>query len=276
MKAISAGNSMRMAAMATALLVAGGSPFVTHAQNDSKGTIQLITGGGKVTLQTAEGSSNSTCTATSTERAVAVALGGRCSSFGTSADLPEHFYVKITDDQLTFREGGRSYVIRDGSAIASARELFEPVRDAMKKQADMGRQMNELGAKERGTSADFREARVSVPDLGAEFRKVEAEAKRLSAAGGTQSELSELQSELSELQSRISQLQSEASEAKAQADEERSELGLQVMAMNQQMQAASAEMNVWNSQQEEATAQAARQVKAFLDQAIANGTAKPE
>lgn len=254
-------------------------PFAVQAQsNPSSDTIQLITGGGKATLQTAEGRSNSTCTTTSTDHAVAVAVGGRCSSFGTSADLPEHFYVKIVGDALTFHEGGRSYVVRDASVVASARELFEPVRKAMQKQAEMGRQMSEseLGASERQTSVDFRESRVMIPDLSAEFQKVEADARRLSAEGGTQSELSELQSELSKLQGRISELQSEASEEKSRADEQRSELNSQMTVANERMQAASAQMKVWSNQGEEATVQAVQNVKAFLDQSIANGAAKQE
>lgn len=252
-------------------------PFAVHAQStDSNDTIQLITGGGKVTLQTAEGRSNSTCTTTSTDHAVAVAVDGRCSSFGTPADLPEHFYVKITGDKLTFRDGGKNYVVRDASVIDGTRALFAPVRDLMRRQYDLSQEMRDAEARERTAVPRYVPAKVSVPDLNADFQKVEADAKRLSAEGGTQSELSELQSELSELQSRISAAQSRASEAESQLSEQKSELSQEMSAMGEQTNTMSAQMSAWSKQGEEATVQAARDVKAFLDQAIANGIAKPE
>ncbi|MGC2314467.1 MAG: hypothetical protein WA516_17595, partial [Candidatus Acidiferrales bacterium] len=196
------------ATAATLVLVASTAPFLAHAQSSSANdVIQVVTGEGKVTLHTSE---DSFCTATSSGQALAVAIADRCSAFGTSADLPAPLYVKIVADKITFRENGTSYVIRDASVVSSARALFSPLGDLMQRQVDLGHQMGDLGASESASARAYGPAKVSVPDLTADFDKVEADAKRLSVAGGTQSELSELQSELSELQSRISEVQSEA------------------------------------------------------------------
>ncbi|MFZ0639886.1 MAG: hypothetical protein WA020_13630 [Candidatus Acidiferrales bacterium] len=263
------------AAAAAILLAASVAPFLVHAQSGSADdVIQLVTGEAKASLHTSE---NSFCSTTSTGRAVAVAVGDRCSSFGTSADLPVPLYVKITAGEITFREDGTSYVIRDASVISSARALFSPVRDLMQRQVDLGHQMGDLGASESASAHAYGPAKVNVPDLTADFEKVEADAKRLSVEGGTQSGLSGLQSELSELQNRISEVQSEASEAESRISEQRSELSREkVRAMDEQMKAMSAQMKVWSSQGHEAAEQAAQQVKTLLDQAIANGIAKPE
>lgn len=277
MKQISMCNLKPLAAALLLVLAALSAPSFVQAQsNPSNDTIQLITGEGSVKLQTSRGTDNSSCSTTSTDHAVAVAVDGRCSSFGTSTDIPAPLYVKIEGEKMTFREGGKSYVIRDADVINSARALFAPVRDAMQKQTDLGHQMRELGDSERSSVSRYGPAKVAVPDLSADFEKVEADAKRLSVEGGTQSELSELQSELSELQSRISEVQSDASEAESRISEQRSELNERMSAMNDQMKAMSDQMNVWGRQGEGAAVQAVQQVKALLDQAIASGTAKPE
>lgn len=254
-------------------------PFAVQAQSSPPiDTIQLITGGGKVRLETAQGASQSSCSTTSTDHAVAVAVavGGHCSSFGTSADVPEALYVKIAEDKLMFREGGKSYVVRDAAVIDGARGLFAPVREMMSRQADLGQQMRDLGARERTSVPPYTPARVNVPDLNSDFQKVEADAKRLSVGGGTQSELSELQSELSELQSRISEVESEASAERAERDAEKSELNSQMSSMNAQMKDMNEQMNAWGRQGQDVAIEAVRQVKALLDRAVANGTAKPE
>jgi chemotaxis protein histidine kinase CheA len=275
MNRISMRNRMPFAATATALLLAASAaPFLAHAQSSSANdVIQLVTGEGSVKLQTSE---DSFCTATSSGQAIAVSVGDRCSSFGTSADIPAPLYVKIAGDQMTFRDGGRSYVVRDASVISSARVLFAPFRDITQRQSDLGRQMGDLGASERESAHAYQPPKVNFPDLTADFQKVEADAKRLSAEGGTQSQLSELQSELSELQNRISEMQAQASEEAARVSEQKSQSSLQMETMSQQMNALSEQMKTWSRQGEDAALQAAKQVKMLLDQAIANGAAKPE
>lgn len=264
----------QIAAAAALVLAVFAAPSMARAQSgDAKDIIQLITGEGSVKLQT---SSDSFCTASSADHAIAVAVGGRCSSFATSVDLPADLYVRIAGDQLTFRDGRQSYVIRDASLITSARALFAPVRDMMQGESDLGHRMSDLGARERATVPQYLPAKVTIPDLSADFEKVEADAKRLSAEGGTQSELSNLQSELSELQSRVAELQSQASEEKSRLEEQRSGLDSQMQAMGKEMEAMSQQMSAWSRQGEEAAVQAAQRVKELLDRAIANGTAKPE
>lgn len=277
MKKIARDNWVSFTTIAAAMLfAAGAAPFLVHAQVQAQSkyasggdTIVLLTGQRNARL-TIDGS---TCTATSSGNsrtsAIVMSVDGNCWCWATSAAIPWPLDLKIMPDEISFRSGGRTYVIRDSETVRRAHDIFAPVRDAIQKQADRGRQMNELGSRQQGTSVNFSEARVSVPDLSTEFRKVEAEAKRLSAEGGTQSELSELQSELSELQGRISELQSEASDQRSQIGAWKSEISSQMLAMSE-------EMSVWSSEGEKAAEQAARQVKELLDQSIANGIARAE
>lgn len=284
MTKISRNNWLGFTTVAAAMLFAASTaPFPAHAQVQAQSkyassgdTIVLLTGQRNAHLAI----DGSTCTATSSGNssasAIVIAVDGRCLCWTTSSAVPWPLNLKITADKVTFRDNGKSYVIRDTSAVANARELFGPVRAVIEKQADMGRKMSDLGANERATTRQFIPANISVPDMTAEFQKVEADAKRLSAQGGTQSELSELQSELSELQSRISELQSEASEEESHRSHQESELNSQMSAMSEELRARSAQMKVWSSEGEEATVQAARQIRLFLDQAVASGIAKPE
>lgn len=268
----------RLIVTAVAMLVAVSVvSFVTRAQESaSNDTITAMTGGDKVSLNPSEGTSCTATTRGGSAIAVAVAVGNECSSWGASGDVPQYLYVRIESGKLTFRDSGKTYVVRDAATIGNARELFAPVREMMQKQSYLGRQMSVLGTKASDTGRGYSPARVSVPDLTAEFQKVEADAKRLSSEGGTPSELSELQSKLNELQSRISEIQAQASEEESRRSEQRSQLSDQMRAMSEEMNAMRLQLNRMSSQGHEAAEQATRQVKILLEQAIANGVAKQE
>lgn len=279
---ISSSNCMRFTTVAVAMLFSvGATPLIAHAQvqaqsisDNVSSTTVLLTSDHDVHLSLGDNICTATTGGENDISAIAIADDGRAWCWTTSSSVPSPLDVKMTSAEITFRREARMYVIRDASAIAKTRELFASFRDATKKQAAVSRDADERGVRERETGPNFTEMRVSVPDLSAEFQNVEVEAKRLSAEGATQSELSELQSEINELQSRISEVQSEAIEERA--SERRSELSSQVRAMSEQMQAMSREMRVWNTQVRKAAEQAARDVSAFLDLAVRNGTAKPE
>ncbi len=275
MKELSKDKWMRFTATVSAMLLAAfAAPFLAHAQSDSANdVIQLVTGEGRVTLRT---SANNFCTATSSGQALAIAIAGRCSSFGTSADIPRSLDVKITTGRIVFRNGRQSYVIHDAAAIQSARDLFAPVAEAMAKQSDLGRQMSELGPKERLQGLDLSEAKVKIPDLSADIQKVEADAKRLSSEGATPSALAQLQSEIAQLQSRIAEAQSRAGDDQSELAARQSEFSGRMALMGKQMEAMGDEMKIMGQQGEEAAEQASRQLSALLDQAIASGIAKPE
>lgn len=259
---------------AALVLAAFVAPLLAQAQsNSANDLIELVTGKGKVTLQS---SSNDVCTATSNGHVLAVAIDGRCSSFGTSVGLPDSLSVKIAADEITFRSGASSYVIRDPSIVSSARTLFAPLRNIMQHQSDLGQQMRYLGASERDSVPHYTPEKVSVPDVTAEFEKVEADAKRLSVQGGTQSQLSELQSELSELQARLSKAQSEAGAAESRIGEQALELKVQMKTTDELMKAMGGQMQAWSSRGQDSAVQAAQQLKTVLDDAIAKGIAKPE
>ena len=285
MKKSSTKSLTRLAAAAAIVMATSVAPFLARAQAQSKhgnDTITLITGAGKVDL----GTSRRSCSATADgERAIIVAVGGNCWAWTGASELPRSLYVKIASGEISFRKGGRSYIIRDAATIERARELFVPVENAMHRQSEVGRQMSDLRSTQVRTHGEevaenSSAARIYVPDMSADFERIEAEAKRLSEEGGTRSDLSELQSELSELQSRVSDLQSESNEKRSHAAELRSQRGTQLSAQLNEMGAQLAmmgkQMSVMGRQGEETAAQAARQVKELLDQAVTSGIATPE
>lgn len=275
MSKLSTPTFTRFTAVTAALFFASCAlPFLAHAQSGSASdVIQLAVGEGKVTLRasstTLHPSENSVCTTTSDGLAIAVAIGGECSSFSTSVDLPAPLYVKITADSITFRESDKTYEISDAATVNRARSLFAPIEGLVHQQRELGDQQRLLGKKQRDLGEQQHGVKVNVPDMSSDFAKVEADAKRLSTEGGTQSELGDLQSELGDLQSRLGDLQSQAGDAQSKLGDQQSVLGDQQSALGDKQSAL-------GDRESELSGQVARQLKDMLDQSISSGSAKPE
>lgn len=268
---MSASNFWRSGGIAAAaILFVAATAFVAHAQSIASNTITLVTNGeGRVNLHVS-GEGNFCNATTSADHAVGISIGDDlCEAWDTTSDTPASLYVKIAPDKISFRRGGKSYVIRDAGTVKRARDLFSPMEEVAQKQSELGKQQRGLGSKQRDFGRQQREVKVKVPDMSADIQRLEGDAKRLNTEGGTQSELGELQSKLGELQSRLGELQSQAGEEQSKLGEQQSLLGEQQSTLGEQQ----SELGEREGQMAE---DAAKQVKALLDQAIANGTAKAE
>src|SRR5215467_1385704 len=112
------------------------------------------------------------------------------------------------------------------------------------------------------------QVRVNVPDMTGELDRLKAKLQKLGPSA-TMEQIGDLQSEIGELQSRIGEIQS-------QAGEQQGKLGEQQGALGEKQGKLGEQQGELGRQQGELAEKATRQMKELLDEAIKNGTAKPE
>jgi len=190
---------------------------------------------------------------------------------GTSEDAHhvERLKKQIPGDFIWFSRDEKSYIIRDQATIDRARQFWAPQEELGKKQEELGRQQEALGKQQDELGARMEKVHVKVPDMTAQLDKLRAELKQLSSEGATIDKLGDLQSEIGELQSRLGEIQS-------QAGEEQGKLGEQQGALGEKQGKLGEQQGELGRQQGELAEKASRQMKELLDEALKNGTAKPE
>jgi beta-lactamase regulating signal transducer with metallopeptidase domain len=189
---------------------------------------------------------------------------------GSTEDIhhAQSLRAQIPGDFIWFEHDEKSYIIRDQATIARARKFWEPQEELSKKQEALGKQQEALGKQQGVLGEKQQQVQVRVPDMSAELDKLKAELKQLSS-GATQDQIGKVQSEIGELQSRMGELQS-------QAGTQQSKLGEQQSALGEQQSKLGEQQSELGRQQSELSKQADRQMRELLDEAIKNGTAKPE
>ncbi len=203
-----------------------------------------------------------------------VIVTGKSESFtmsGSSEDARhvEKLRKQIPGDFIWFQRDEKSYIIRDQPMVDRARKLWAPQEELGKKQEELGRQQEALGKQQEELGARMEKVKVNVPDMTAEIDKLRAEVKALSSGGATQEQIGKLQSEIGQLQSKIGELQSHAGDEQGKLGEEMGALGEKQGKLGEQQ-------GELGRQQAELAEKAAREMKQLLDEAIKNGTAKPE
>jgi beta-lactamase regulating signal transducer with metallopeptidase domain len=177
---------------------------------------------------------------------------------------------KIPGDFIWFERDEKSYIIRDPATIDRAKKLWA-------QQNDVSRQQDELRKKEEALGKQMREqvqqkmadVRVKVPDLTAQLQKLQYEVKNLSASGATMQQLGDLQREVGELQQALG-------ETGWETRNQWSDVGRQAGELGRQMGEIGRQIGELARQQVEKSREAAEQMQHLLDDAIVNGTAKPE
>lgn len=202
-----------------------------------------------------------------------VIVSGKSDSFtmsGSSDDARhvERLKKQIPGDFIWFEQDGMSYIIRDQGTIDRARGFWLPQQELGKKQEELGRQQEALGKQQAELGAKMEKVRVNVPEMTAEMDKLRAELKAL-GSGATAEQISHLQAELGELQARLGESQSRAGVQQSKLGDEMGTLG----ARQGELGAKQGELG---RQQAELAHKAVQQMKELLDQAVKNGTAKPE
>jgi len=112
------------------------------------------------------------------------------------------------------------------------------------------------------------QVRVNVPDMTAQLDALKAQLQKLGPTA-TIDQIGELQSEIEELQSKMGEIQS-------QAGEQQSKYGQEHEVLVEKQDKLGEEQGKLGSEQAELAEKATKQMKALFDEAIKNGTAKPE
>ncbi len=202
-----------------------------------------------------------------------VIVSGKSDSFtmsGTSGDARhvQRLKKQIPGDFIWFQRDEKSYIIRDQATIDRARKLWSPQEELGKKQEELGKQQEALGTQQEELGAKMEQVRVNIPDMTAQMDALKAKLQKLGPTA-TIEQLGDLQSEIGELQGKIGEIQSHAGEAQGKFGAEQGALG--------EKQGELGELQgELGRQQAELAERATKQMKALLDEAIKNGTAKRE
>ena len=178
--------------------------------------------------------------------------------------------AKTPGEFIWFERDEKSYIIRDQATVDRAKKLWA-------QQNDVSRQQEELQKKEEALGQQMREqvqqkmadVRVKVPDLTAQLQKLQDEVKSLNASGATMQQLGDLQREVGELQRALG-------ETGWETRNQWSDVGRQAGELGRQMGDLGRQIGELARQQVEKGREAAEQMQHLLDDAIVNGTAKPE
>ena len=273
MKKRSTRNSIQLAAMTAAMLVAASAaPFLARAQTKhASDTFTLVSrSDGESVRMHLEGRGDHCWATTSDDRGIGISMGDSlCTMRDEKSGEGASLYARIEPTKIAFRLNGKAYEVSDAATVRNARSLFDSLVKIQEQQSELGRQQRALGEKQRDFGRQQREVKVPVPDMSADFQKVEADAKRLSSQGGTQSELGDLQSEIGDLQSRLGDLQSQAGDVQSKLGDQQSVLGDQQSALGDKQSAL-------GDESEKIATDVAGKLRAMLTEAVKSGEAKAE
>lgn len=202
-----------------------------------------------------------------------VIVSGTSDSFTMSGSGEEARHVQklkkqISGDFIWFERDEKSYIIRDAATVERARRLWAPQEELGKKQEELGKQQEALGKQQEELGTRMQAVRVKVPDISAELDKLKAELKQL-GPDASMEQIGGIQSQIGELQSRIGEIQSHAGDEQGKIGEEMGALGEKQGKLGEQQ-------GELGRQQGELAKKATREIKKIFDDAIKNGTAKPE
>jgi beta-lactamase regulating signal transducer with metallopeptidase domain len=202
-----------------------------------------------------------------------VIVSGKSDSFTMSGSTQDARHVEklkkqIPGDFIWFQRDEKSYIIRDQATIDRAHGFWAPQEELGKKQEELGKQQEALGKQQEELGSKMEQVRVNVPDMTAALDKLKAKLQKLGPSA-TMDQIGDLQSEIGELQSKIGEIQSHAGEEQSKLGEKQGELGEKQGKLGEQQ-------GELGRQQAELAEKATHQMKELLDDAIKNGTAKPE
>jgi len=202
-----------------------------------------------------------------------VIVSGKAGSFTMSGSAQDARHVEklkkqIPGDFIWFQRDEKSYIIRDQATVDRARSFWAPQEELGRKQEELGKQQEELGKQQQELGTKMEQVRVSVPDMTAALDKLKAKLQKLGPTA-TMEQIGDLQSEIGELQSKLGEIQSQAGEQQGKLGELQGQLGEKQGKLGEQQ-------GELGRQQAELSEKATQQMKELLDEAIKNGTAKPE
>jgi beta-lactamase regulating signal transducer with metallopeptidase domain len=174
------------------------------------------------------------------------------------------FRYRVGEEYVWFRQGGKSYIVRDPDTVKAAIKLFQPQHDLGRQQGELGEQQGKLGELQSKLGERQSSIRTTLPDLTRDIERLKQKMRN----AGTSEELGELQAMLGEIQAKIGEQQSKIGEQQAKIGEEQAKLGEEQAKLGER-QAALGE------QQAKLAEEAGLKLKTLLEEALKNGLAKP-
>lgn len=202
-----------------------------------------------------------------------VIVSGKTDAFTMSGSTQDARHVEklkkqIPGDFIWFQRDEKSYIIRDQATVDRAHAFWAPQEELGRKQEELGKQQEALGKKQEELGKQMEQVRVNVPDMAAALDKLRAKLQKMGPSA-TMEQIGDLQSEIGELQSKLGDLQGRAGEQQGKLGEAQGALGEEQGKLGEQQ-------GKLGERQAELAEKATRQMKELLDEAIKNGTAKPE
>jgi len=202
-----------------------------------------------------------------------VVVSGKSDSYTMSGSTQDIRHVEKLKKQIPgafiwFQRDEKSYIIRDQATVDKAQSLWAPQEELGKRQEELGKQQEALGKQQEELGNQMEQVRVNVPDMTAALDKLKAKLQKLGPTA-TVEQLGDLQSEIGELQSKMGEIQSGAGDQQGKLGKLQGELGEKQGKLGEQQ-------GELGRQQGELAEKASHQMKELLDEAIKNGTAKPE
>ncbi len=188
---------------------------------------------------------------------------------GADAERVGELRSRIPGDFIWFeKDNGKSYIIRDQATIDRAKQIWAQRGDSSKLQQDLQAKEQALEKQmHEQVQAKMQEIRVKIPDMSAEMQKLQSEIKGLNANGATMQQLGDLQRQ-------VGQLQQALGEARWNSNME--EINRRAGEIGRQMGNIGRQIGELARQSVEQARQSSQQMRQLLNDAIANGKAKPE
>ncbi len=243
--------------------------------------------------------------------AIVTGKSSRASGFFASGAFRdfEALHRKLNTDFIWFERDGKSYIITDPATVQRAEAAFAAQSMLGEKEGEIGEQLGSLGelqgvlGEEQGElSEDMQQVqtnlgdiKIQMPDISSDLQSVQEHSKELSEVL-SKKEMAELQANMEQMRADIAKASKEMAEAQIHPSTQ----GLDTAAMNEAMSKAresiaegmakfSAEQAKLgehqfelgraqaqlSQEQQKATERARAEINALIDQALANGTAKP-
>ncbi len=219
---------------------------------------------------------------------------------------------KYGDHFIWFRRNGKEYVITDRATVDRAMQVYKETIELGKMQEELSAKQEALGKQQEQLGELQSQIHVDLPDLSAEMAKLNAEMKEWNSPENKEAmakaqaaldkamaefnanspdmekQLAKLQAEAEALSSKINEetvariqeqigdIQAKIGEAQAGSGEQQEKLGELQSKLGDKQAELGEKQGRLGEQQEKASQDAESQLKKLFDEAVANGTAKPQ
>jgi beta-lactamase regulating signal transducer with metallopeptidase domain len=172
---------------------------------------------------------------------------------------------------LWFKQNGKAYFFDDPAVMAQLDAMYKPMEALGKQQEELGRKQKELGKQMEEVGRKMKEATIPTPDMSKEIGDLEKQMAKLRLMQGktmTTEEWADFQSKLGNLQGKLGAIQGDIGAKQGAFGGEMGKLG-------GQMGELGGKQGELGAEQGRLAEEADRKIKAIIDKALKEGTARP-